>query len=554
MNARRSPGGRVVLALDQGTSSSRTLVVDETGAILATAQKTVARSYPRPGLVEMDPHEIWRCQLDSAVEALALAGVRAYEVAAVGITNQRETTVLWDRATGRARRNAIVWQDRRTAARCDELRAKPGTSRSSASRTGLLLDAYFSATKLAWLLDNVPRRPRARPSAANSPSARSTPGSPGDSPAAAATSPMRPTPRGRCSSTSIAADWDDELLALFGSPARHPAGGLRHQRGRSARRQAELPRRAHPDRRGSSATSRPRCSARPARAPGMAKSHLRHGLLPPDEHRATTVCLDARPADDGRLAARRDAATTRSRAASSWPARPSSGCATGSASSTTAAESGALAGARAGERRRLLRPGLRRPRGAALGRRTRAARSSASPAGTTPAHLARAALEAIAFRSPTCYAAMTRILACTPASCASTAAPRPTTSSCRSRQTSSASRSRALPRRRRRRWGRRRSPVWPLDSGRTRRRCSRRGARIGVSSLIPGATRTPCARDGPPPWPASGPSARPAPEATRPKADGQAVGPASHSRRLSSTAARPAPTRPRKRTARRRTA
>jgi len=155
MNARRSPGGRVVLALDQGTSSSRTLVVDETGAILATAQKTVARSYPRPGLVEMDPHEIWHCQLDSAVEALARAGVGADEVAAVGITNQRETTILWDRATSEPIAPAIVWQDRRTAALCESLR-EAGHEALVRSKTGLLLDPYFSATKLAWLLDNVP--------------------------------------------------------------------------------------------------------------------------------------------------------------------------------------------------------------------------------------------------------------------------------------------------------------------------------------------------------------------------------------------------------------
>ena len=145
-----------MLALDQGTSSSRTLVVDESGAILATAQQTVARSYPRPGLVEQDPQEIWRTQGSSAVEALARAGVQAGDVAAVGITNQRETTILWDRATSEPIAPAIVWQDRRTASVCEGLR-EAGYEALVQGRTGLLLDPYFSATKLAWLLDNVPQ-------------------------------------------------------------------------------------------------------------------------------------------------------------------------------------------------------------------------------------------------------------------------------------------------------------------------------------------------------------------------------------------------------------
>ena len=144
-----------ILALDQGTTSSRAIVFDAAGAIRAVAQKEFAQHFPRPGWVEHDPEEIWATQFAVAGEAIARAGIHAGDVAAIGITNQRETTVVWDRASGRPVYNAIVWQDRRTAAACDALKAR-GLEERVAGKTGLVLDAYFSGTKLAWILDNVP--------------------------------------------------------------------------------------------------------------------------------------------------------------------------------------------------------------------------------------------------------------------------------------------------------------------------------------------------------------------------------------------------------------
>lgn len=144
-----------ILALDQGTTSSRAVVFDAAGAILAVAQKEFTQVFPRPGWVEHDPEEIWVTQIAVAHEALARARIQARDVAAIGVTNQRETTVVWDRASGQALCNAIVWQDRRTAAACDALKAAGLEARVTA-KTGLVLDAYFSATKLGWILDNVP--------------------------------------------------------------------------------------------------------------------------------------------------------------------------------------------------------------------------------------------------------------------------------------------------------------------------------------------------------------------------------------------------------------
>ncbi len=144
-----------ILALDQGTTSSRALIFDRAGAVRAVAQQEFTQIFPRPGWVEHDPTEIWATQSGVLHEALAKAGLAARDIAAIGITNQRETTVLWERATGRPLANAIVWQDRRTAPLCDELRAA-GRAPLFAAKTGLVLDAYFSGTKLKWLLDHVP--------------------------------------------------------------------------------------------------------------------------------------------------------------------------------------------------------------------------------------------------------------------------------------------------------------------------------------------------------------------------------------------------------------
>jgi glycerol kinase len=145
----------LILALDQGTTSSRAILFDAAGAVRAVAQKEFTQHFPRPGWVEHDPEEIWATQVAVAGEAIARAGIQARDVVAIGITNQRETTLVWERATGRPVCNAIVWQDRRTAEACDALRAR-GLEPGVAAKTGLLFDAYFSGTKLAWILDNVP--------------------------------------------------------------------------------------------------------------------------------------------------------------------------------------------------------------------------------------------------------------------------------------------------------------------------------------------------------------------------------------------------------------
>jgi glycerol kinase len=144
-----------VLALDQGTTSSRAIVFDDAGGVRGLAQAEFRQIFPQPGWVEHDAEEIWRSQLAVAREALANARIAARDVAAIGITNQRETTVLWDRATGAPVANAIVWQDRRTAQACDRLK-RAGEEAWVRAKTGLVLDPYFSATKLAWLLDQVP--------------------------------------------------------------------------------------------------------------------------------------------------------------------------------------------------------------------------------------------------------------------------------------------------------------------------------------------------------------------------------------------------------------
>ena len=144
-----------ILALDQGTTSSRALIIDHAGAVRATAQREFRQIFPQPGWVEHDPSEIWTTQSGVMHDVLTQAGIGARDIAAIGITNQRETTVLWERASGKPVANAIVWQDRRTAGLCDALRAD-GHAATFAARTGLVLDAYFSGTKLKWLLDNVP--------------------------------------------------------------------------------------------------------------------------------------------------------------------------------------------------------------------------------------------------------------------------------------------------------------------------------------------------------------------------------------------------------------
>ena len=144
-----------ILALDQGTTSSRAIIFDKKGTIVSIAQKEFKQYFPQPGWVEHDANEIWSSQLGVATEAIVKAGLSVENIAAIGITNQRETTVVWDRNTGKPIYNAIVWQDRRTAPFCDELKSK-GLDVIIKQKTGLVIDAYFSATKVKWILDYVP--------------------------------------------------------------------------------------------------------------------------------------------------------------------------------------------------------------------------------------------------------------------------------------------------------------------------------------------------------------------------------------------------------------
>ncbi len=143
-----------IIALDQGTTSSRSLVFDKKGSIISSAQKEFRQIFPQPGWVEHDAEEIWSTQYGTMAEVIAKANITMKQVAGIGITNQRETTIVWERSTGKPIYNAIVWQDRRTAAYCDELKSA-GLSEIIREKTGLIIDAYFSATKLKWILDHV---------------------------------------------------------------------------------------------------------------------------------------------------------------------------------------------------------------------------------------------------------------------------------------------------------------------------------------------------------------------------------------------------------------
>ncbi|MCX6198315.1 MAG: glycerol kinase GlpK [Bacteroidetes bacterium] len=146
---------KYVLALDQGTTSSRSIVFDEQGNVVAMAQKEFSQIFPKPGWVEHDPEEIWNSQLYTAKEAIRRAGIEFGQIASIGITNQRETTIVWDKKTGTPIYNAIVWQDRRTADTCNALKKKKDFEKYVRDNTGLVVDSYFSGTKIKWILDNV---------------------------------------------------------------------------------------------------------------------------------------------------------------------------------------------------------------------------------------------------------------------------------------------------------------------------------------------------------------------------------------------------------------
>ncbi len=145
---------KYILSLDQGTTSSRDIVFDDDGQMCSVAQKEFTQYFPQPGWVEHDPKEIWSSQASVIAEAITTLGVNGKDLAAIGITNQRETTIVWDAKTGEPVYNAIVWQDRRTAEYCDSLKEK-GYVEKIREKTGLIIDAYFSGTKIKWILDNV---------------------------------------------------------------------------------------------------------------------------------------------------------------------------------------------------------------------------------------------------------------------------------------------------------------------------------------------------------------------------------------------------------------
>ncbi|MGE5405898.1 MAG: FGGY family carbohydrate kinase, partial [Candidatus Saccharibacteria bacterium] len=147
------------MAIDQGTTGTTVLIIDQEGTIVSRGYQEFTQFYPQPGWVEHDPQEIWAVTLGTAKQAMLMANLKSEDIAAIGITNQRETTVVWEKATGRPVYNAIVWQCRRTAPICEELK-KAGMEEAIRNKTGLVVDAYFSGTKLAWILDNAPNARR----------------------------------------------------------------------------------------------------------------------------------------------------------------------------------------------------------------------------------------------------------------------------------------------------------------------------------------------------------------------------------------------------------
>jgi hypothetical protein len=249
-----------VLAIDQGTTSTRAIVFDATARPVAFSQQELTQSYPQPGWVEHDPEEIWQSSIATARTAMAKAGLEAKDVAALGITNQRETALVWDRSTGKPIYPAIVWQDRRTAGICQKLKALGAEPRVT-EVSGLLVDPYFSATKVAWILVRCRARATGR-EPASLPSAPSTAFCCGGSPAERCTPPRPPTPAGRCCS-----------ISTRDAGARNCAGSSTSPRpccrrfttapttSAGASRTCWAGRSASP---GSPATSRPRPSARPA--------------------------------------------------------------------------------------------------------------------------------------------------------------------------------------------------------------------------------------------------------------------------------------------------
>ncbi len=270
-----------ILALDQGTTSSRAIVFDHDGAIKAVAQKEFTQIFPATGWVEHDPQEIWASQIGVAVEALGRAHVRPKDIAAIGITNQRETTIVWDRETGEPVHNAIVWQDRRTADYCERLKAE-GAGETIQAKTGLLIDAYFSASKIRWILDNVPGA-RARADAG-----KLAFGTVDSWLVWKLTGHARHlTDVSNASRTMLfnihTLQWDDELLRLFGVPASMlPEVRSSSEVYGNVSQLARHRERADRGHRRRSAGGALRPDVPPAR---HVEEHLRHRLLPAAEHR-----------------------------------------------------------------------------------------------------------------------------------------------------------------------------------------------------------------------------------------------------------------------------
>ena len=285
-------GRRFVLAIDQGTTSTRAIVFDEEGRPCASAQVPLTQIYPAPGEVEHDPEEIWQSVLKAG--RAALKDIGAQSVAAIGITNQRETTIVWERATGKPLANAIVWQDRRTARHCDELKGE-GWGAHVEETTGLVIDPYFSATKLAWLLANVPglRRAGAQRRGVLRHGRQLSP--------VQADRRQGPCDRGEQRRPHDALRHQAWRMGRQASrPPRHPArnsAGASRQPGRFRRDRARAFRRCHPDQR-----HRRRSAGgglwSGLLSPRHAEGDLRHRLLPARQYRRGENRLDRAHARD----------------------------------------------------------------------------------------------------------------------------------------------------------------------------------------------------------------------------------------------------------------
>ena len=289
----------MILGIDAGTTGVRTFAIDDASSVVRSAYREFPQYFPQPGWVEHDPEEIWDATLATLTEVVRACEDAGDDVAAIGITNQRETTVVWNRATGRPLHRAIVWQDRRTAHRCDELRAA-GHEPLVRERTGLVLDPYFSATKLAWLLTEGGVE-RSTPTSRSAPSTR---GCSGSSPAARCTRPSRRTRAARCCSTSAPATGPTSSARCSTCPRAALGDVLAHERSLRHHRRRRR-RRAH--RAGERDGRRPAVGAVRAgvlRA-GDGQEHLRHRLVRAREPRPDRAAARGGPAHDRRLEARR---------------------------------------------------------------------------------------------------------------------------------------------------------------------------------------------------------------------------------------------------------